>query len=928
MSNGAARRDNASFPRKDSGDARVLNNNGKTEGRSANGRHWRTSRPLLTELTTSIGSRTGFRTDTSISNSTASMGRELKRWNAPPESKNDDKNMGLEGSGGAAWDQFQVNERLFGLKTDYDENIYTTAIDKSHPNFPQRMAMAEKFAREISSSSPTTAHQAEERVMDYAGGADDTNEEDNGVRRGDFPPLESRENKYTPPARRAPTGHATVKGAPFDPAIISSQLKAPAPKQATTKSEENKLPSASAKPSTTLTPEVKVSEAKPSARPESKANDTALPTAKPEQDNKGTTTIPLQPSATTSRTISPQTSQGNNTPVAPINTVEKDVYASFKSFASRERTIHEKARNTKARQDKEVKLHELKKFGADFKLSTPVPKDLISIIAKDPEKQKAIQEKALRDAQEVAKAAKVKAEQEASAAAAKQKQPSVSKEVPQTKVPTEPTTSTAATPAPAVDNRGASRPTAPQHSSSPSAVPGRNPSGRQSYGPQTNYQQGYRNNRQNAQYGGQQPTQTGHLAQRIREKQMHQPQHPHMNPNMPMVPTGPANFDTTYGPRRLSGLPPSHLQQAKLNPNSHEFRPNAFAPAFNPAGPSQASSPRSAINVLDPHLMARTPPARGQLIRRKTKAVDVAKCNILLYLKTVKPGPNAIPNYDENLGLRPSFQTPVTWRQFFEIPDVVKPEDNMTYKEYFARQPSSTATPAPPVAQHVPAGMPHQHQLPLHLQGPPHMGPRQSPHMASMQMHNGQHGPMPPVPYNNHPDDHRMVHSNSQQSFASPRMASQMPMAYPPNMNSPAPMPYTQPMVQPYPNNGGAPPMNPNYRSFSHNPQYGMHQQHGMGPQLMFQPQYMPQNGMGPAAQQVPMYNGAQGQFMPPGPIPPPSVAGSNGFPSPGRPAAPMMAHQGSHQGQPMVYGVSPAMQYQQPYPAHQPPNKYQGQRP
>jgi PAB1-binding protein PBP1 len=79
----------------------------------------------------------------------------------------------LEGSAGTGrWDQFAENERLFGLKTDYDENIYTTKIDKSHPQYKERMAAAERKAREIEHSVATTSHVAEERVMDYAGGDD------------------------------------------------------------------------------------------------------------------------------------------------------------------------------------------------------------------------------------------------------------------------------------------------------------------------------------------------------------------------------------------------------------------------------------------------------------------------------------------------------------------------------------------------------------------------------------------------------------------------------------------------------------------------------------------------------------------------------------------------------------------------------------
>jgi PAB1-binding protein PBP1 len=75
-------------------------------------------------------------------------------------------------TGGRPWDQFAANERQFGIKTTYDENFYTTQIDKSHPQYKERLAKADKAAKEIEGSAATTAHQAEERLMDFAGGDD------------------------------------------------------------------------------------------------------------------------------------------------------------------------------------------------------------------------------------------------------------------------------------------------------------------------------------------------------------------------------------------------------------------------------------------------------------------------------------------------------------------------------------------------------------------------------------------------------------------------------------------------------------------------------------------------------------------------------------------------------------------------------------
>jgi PAB1-binding protein PBP1 len=49
------------------------------------------------------------------------------------------------------------------VKSDYDENIYTTTIDRTNPLYKQRLANAERIAREIENSSAMNSHVAEER---------------------------------------------------------------------------------------------------------------------------------------------------------------------------------------------------------------------------------------------------------------------------------------------------------------------------------------------------------------------------------------------------------------------------------------------------------------------------------------------------------------------------------------------------------------------------------------------------------------------------------------------------------------------------------------------------------------------------------------------------------------------------------------------
>ncbi|KAL0940648.1 pab1 binding protein [Colletotrichum truncatum] len=854
------------------------------------------------------GTRSGFRTDTAISNSRLGNERTLQPW-VPDSSDGIDGSLEKSSSSGA-WDQFAENERLFGLKTDYDENIYTTTIDKSHPQYRERMAAAERKAREIERSLPTTAHVAEERVMDFIGGGGNDqggDEEDkySGVRRQDFPPLSTRENKYTPPAKRAPSSQSTVAGAPVDPAIISSQLRAPTKKQTTVKPEDAKLLSqlASKGGAAQSAETPKPVESKPAAKSAPKQEPVKQTEPKP-SDAKATATktsdvkaldkspVPTRPSAATSRTISPQVKEG--APSA-ASTVERDVLNSFKTFASQQRQNAEKVRSSKAKADKEVKLTELKKFADTFKLSTPVPTDLIGIIAKDPAKQKEIQAKALLNAEEVARA--------------KADPTTKPKDTPSKEGAAKPATDSpatqSATAATGTDTRSTGRPTPAQHTVSPSNVPNRHPNARQSYASPQYHAQTYRNDRSGQHMA---PQNRQPLAQRLRnveqQKMSQAPNQQHAGgQDVRLPPTGPANNDAPFA-RRISGVP-SHIG-GKLNPNSHEFRPSPFAASFNPNNhPSAGSSPRSSAtnNVAATEAATTSNPApAGQLIRRKTKAVDVKKCYILAHVKTFQPPQGR--NWDDNDGLRPSYDTPPTWRQ---LQDNEKPDSTMhlTSKEFLERQSFASSSMATPNHTHVVPNA-HQHQLPFHLQQPAHgMGPRQSPHMPPMPMQN-QHGAhVPHGPYQNM-DDHRMMHSNSAQSFASPRMA-QVPITYTPAMGS-AQVPYNQPMMQPFvgpgtPNMGG-------FRNFSNNHQY-MPQQPGgpMGGPMM--PQFINPQGMVPAPQ-MPMYAGGHTQFMPPNAAPPQPIPGSNGYPSPGRPVAPMMAHQGSQQGQP-VYGMSPNVQYQQP---------------
>jgi PAB1-binding protein PBP1 len=104
----------------------------------------------------------GFRTDTDISNTNASGNpkeRELQQWQPEPAGataaslaalQGDEATFGVPGVYSAIpWDQFEVNERLFGVNPKFDEEAYTTKLDRSAPGYKEKERKAEQIANEI-----------------------------------------------------------------------------------------------------------------------------------------------------------------------------------------------------------------------------------------------------------------------------------------------------------------------------------------------------------------------------------------------------------------------------------------------------------------------------------------------------------------------------------------------------------------------------------------------------------------------------------------------------------------------------------------------------------------------------------------------------------------------------------------------------------
>jgi len=140
-----------------------------------------------------MSSRDTFKTDSAISGKSGEIfERQLQKWE--PEKDNYDVSLELTDDGNEKWDQFETNEKLFGITTDYDEEIYTTALDRTKADFKKREQEAIKIAAEIEKASTENIHLAEERgqIIDD----NDVDEEDR------YGAVIRKPGKYVPPNLR------------------------------------------------------------------------------------------------------------------------------------------------------------------------------------------------------------------------------------------------------------------------------------------------------------------------------------------------------------------------------------------------------------------------------------------------------------------------------------------------------------------------------------------------------------------------------------------------------------------------------------------------------------------------------------------------------------------------------------------------------
>ncbi|PIA92602.1 Ataxin-2 [Cercospora beticola] len=586
---------------------------------------------LAAAVTTQQNGSAGFRTDTQISGQDSHLfrERELQPWQADPST---DVDLSLEVTSGGEWDQFAANKRLYGVDTDYNEEMYTTSIDRSNPEYRRRELEAERIAAEIERSAPANAHIAEERRRDAqcddAGG--DEEDKYSGVRRDGSALPKRTAGAYVPPSQRPITGAPTVPGAPFDPAIISSEIKIKTP-----------------------TPAIVA----PPADPTQPASKPAAPE-------------PQAPAAV---------------PVGAVNHgPEYHVSAArdaFKHFANTEKLRIKQAQEAKrnnVRQEKNVKLNDLKKFAANFKLNSRVPDDLVPILAKDPGKQVEIQTKAEQAAKEAELRSKERSASKASSAAS----PAASSNLTQAAL--------ASTTLPSSSNQ-------PNRKGVPQLHTGVQP--------------------------GQNQSPRGQLNAQFPSRQQIRGQPPAPNLRMPSGSQGASS--------EMPLSPASATSSRALNVKAQEF---VYRPGAQSFAPNASPSPAHTTSGVGPSPSTPNQPIPSFFDSKKTKdTIPLSECfDAITFLAGADYTEEQKKKYAPNGGVPYSYNTPVTWSTTKE--NEAKSIDELYQKLY---PPSRTASQGPsPMQTPLPGQMPQQlppHGMPVQVmpvpnQRQPYYGP-QSGHM-------------------------------------------------------------------------------------------------------------------------------------------------------------------------------------------------------
>ncbi|KAJ1739109.1 poly(A)-binding protein binding protein [Coemansia sp. RSA 1086] len=342
---------------------------------------------------TPLGSSAGFKTDTDISrHSDQTSARELHRWVPDEGDSLELLEGGLEGAAahGQSWDQFATNEQLFGLTTDFDEEIYTTKLDRSRADFKEREREAIRIAQEIQSTPFLNSHVAEER-QEVAAEDNTMDEED---RYGAVLRPSGAPGKYVPPYLRGktespvqPKKAAESKSGSEQPVYLSTSSAAADAKKAPVQPNNAIAAAALAKLNIRTTGHASdKSDGKTLGSQTSGAVPAAL-AADPAITALSKSTSNNSSSSNNTKLLANLRSNKHRVDAAALNKPMADITEKLNS--ERERIHQHKQALLKTR------ISDLVKFHQSFKLPTPMPDDIAEMVGckKSDEYQKATDSK-------------------------------------------------------------------------------------------------------------------------------------------------------------------------------------------------------------------------------------------------------------------------------------------------------------------------------------------------------------------------------------------------------------------------------------------------------------------------------------------------------------------------------------------------------
>ncbi|KAF9899784.1 hypothetical protein EC991_008326 [Linnemannia zychae] len=355
------------------------------------------------------GEREGFKTDTDISRSGDIRERDLKKW-APEEHLSyggiEDDLGDTSQHSSASWDQFAANERLFGVRTDFDEELYTTKLDRTGADYRAREQQAIQIAQEIQQSVSSNVHMREERGLAVDDSGLDEEDLYGAVVRDPLP----ASNKYMPPAMRRQQElsqqkrPSTLTQTPARPGPTSGSTHTPVSAETTT--PQRPYPSIHpAKPLPTVTPQPslslnstdldQVNSAVP-AGATTVVETTSISRSNSVKSNSSSINLrDLRTHNPVSTLLNAATIQGSKNQQIPEHAVDskqiEENLAKFamtvSTFATNDKVLVSQRKTELMQQRKAGLAAELKQFGKELnkKLNTPVPEDVKEIFGKKSE---------------------------------------------------------------------------------------------------------------------------------------------------------------------------------------------------------------------------------------------------------------------------------------------------------------------------------------------------------------------------------------------------------------------------------------------------------------------------------------------------------------------------------------------------------------